>query len=121
MTYLQSALAGCLIAFLASPALADQPDWLPEGIVLPEGHDMQSNHSIGSSTHMLKTEVDQDPSDLLQVWADDLASNGFQVDTAAMDTGRVLFSGPGGLQGQIVVSSTINADSYTIEIDSSGG
>ncbi len=121
---MQSLLRRCaslvLVSFLALPlaAVAETRAWLPEGITLPDEHEVMLDQQIGSFTHILQILVVTDPSPLFDDWQAALVAGGYKVNDSMLFDGRLLFSGVGVESGQIAVQKFDEAE-FMIQIDTS--
>ena len=102
--------------FLPGTAWAELPDWLPQGITLPEPHEVLMDQQIGASTRLLQVSVENDPSSLFPNWQTALAAAGYDLNTEMMFDGRLLFSNAEVESGQIAVQP-LEDDLFMIQID----
>ena len=110
-----AAVTFCLgLAPMAS--LAERPDWLPNGIALPEPHEVVLNQKIGANTYLIQAFVEVDPTSMLSEWKQALLDAGYDIDESMLHDGRLLFSSSKVEAGQIAVQS-VDAAEFMIQID----
>jgi len=104
------------LAALPFSGLADSPEWLPAGIILPEPHEVMMDQKIGSRTHLLQIFVETDPTPMFAEWQSALMASGYDVNDTMMFDGRLLFSNSEVEAGQIAVQS-MDETEFMIQID----
>lgn len=102
--------------FLPVTASAEVPIWLPQGITLPEPHEVLMDQQIGASTRLLQVSVENDPSPLFPDWQTALAAAGYDLNAEMMFDGRLLFSNSEVESGQIAVQE-LEDGIFMIQID----
>lgn len=101
---------------VAAPQTAENVEWLPDAIVLPQEHVLLNDAKLGVRTNLLQVTVEEDPSAQFPVWKSALEEAGYTV-TENENNGGLRFSGNGVESGQITVPALEDAEGFMIQID----
>lgn len=98
-------------------AAAQNRDWIPAALVLPQPHTVLQETRLSTRTHLLQILVSDDPTPLLASWKAGLEAEGYQINDGLIGEGRLLFDRGDVESGQIAVLRPEDEDGYMIQVD----
>lgn len=98
-------------------AAAQNRDWIPAALELPQPHTVLQETRLGTRTHLLQILVPVDPSPMLASWKAGLQAEGYQINDSLIAEGRLLFDGGDVESGQIAVLRPDDEEGYMVQID----